>query len=176
MRLGYRKSYYFTHPHKLISELCSHVKWAWQRVVRGWDDTVTWDLDRYLCFMMPQWLDRLASVPYLGCPKRLEVEGLSSEENAQRWKDMIHQMADGFRAGANCADTPIYREAVQEYEKRYGEPPPCSVEAPERVARWDALCAELRVKERDKAWQEEQLARFKAGWELMGEHFFSLWD
>ena len=174
MRLTYRKSYYLTHPHKLGSELCSHVKWAWQRVVRGWDDTVTWDLDCYLCYMMPQWLDRLAAVPYLGCPDRLAEQGLSFEENAQRWKDMIRQMADGFRAGADLGDAPIYKEALQEYEKRYGKR--TFEQAFGEDPRWDALCAELRVEERDTVLREQQHARFKAGWQLMGENFFSLCD
>ena len=37
----------------------SEIKWAWQRVFRGWDDRVIWGINYYLCEMMPVWLGEL---------------------------------------------------------------------------------------------------------------------
>ena len=152
-------------------------KYIWQRIVRGWDDTVIWGIDHHLIAMLPQWLDCMAENKHLGCPDYLMDNDRPDEENFQRWKDMLHQMADGFRAVDVLANhgSPIYEEAEQEYVKRYGEPHTLE-KVFEGDSRWDALCADLRVNERDKMWTEEQQARFKAGWKLMGEHFFSLWD
>ena len=152
-------------------------KYIWQRIVRRWDDPVIWGIDHHLIAMLPQWLDRMTGSKHLGCPGYLMDKDRPDDENFQRWKDMLRQMADGFRAAEALANhgSPIHEEAEQEYVKRYGEPYTLE-KVFEGDSRWDALCAELRVSKRDKVWHKEQQARFKAGWKLMGEHFFSLWD
>jgi len=168
---------------KLATQLASKLKdydepkYIWQRIVRRWDDPVIWSIHDHLIEMVPQWLDRMAEKKHLGCPGYLLDKERPDEENYQRWKDMLRQMADGFRAADALANhcSPILKEAEQEYVKRFGEPHTLE-KVFEGDSRWDALCAELRVNQRDKAWHKEQQARFKAGWKLMGEHFFSLWD
>lgn len=38
---------------------CREVKWAWQRVFRGWDDRVIWSIDWYLAENIPVWVRAL---------------------------------------------------------------------------------------------------------------------
>jgi hypothetical protein len=56
---GYRTSYVLLRPHKLIEEIALRIKWAYQRVYRGWDDTAVWSVDIWLSEMMPDILSAL---------------------------------------------------------------------------------------------------------------------
>lgn len=65
------------------------IKWAWQRVFRGWDDTVVWSIDMHLNVMLPQWL-RVLRDNGMGVPC-----GMSETE----WHDILNRMIAGFEAG-----------------------------------------------------------------------------
>ena len=44
---GYNVYYLLLHPWEIIEEWIRQVKWAWQRVFRGWDDQATFSSDYY---------------------------------------------------------------------------------------------------------------------------------
>jgi len=65
------------------------VKWAWQRVFRGWDDTACWSIDEHLSILLPKVIRKLRD----GCDSY--PLGL---KNLKEWKVILGQMADGFEA------------------------------------------------------------------------------
>jgi len=40
---------------------CNEVKWAWQRLYRGWDDRATWSADYYFARQISEILDAIKS-------------------------------------------------------------------------------------------------------------------
>jgi len=83
---GYTPSYILLRPWKLLEELFRHLKWAWQRVYRGWDDTVVWSIDYYLAQYMPIWLRKLKE------DKKGIPIGMSEEE----WDIVLYKITTGF--------------------------------------------------------------------------------
>jgi hypothetical protein len=86
------------------------IKWAWQRVFRGWDDTVTWNIDMHLNEVLPQWLrvlrDEGTGFPvcmydhadWLRIVEGAKPEG-STERASGRWRYILSRMIAGFEAG-----------------------------------------------------------------------------
>jgi hypothetical protein len=92
-------------PKQWLREL----RWAWQRVTRGWDDTVTWSIDMHLNEMLPQWL-RILRDYGLGAPgcmidpedwddEKCKYKPGALERAEARWHDILTRMIDGFEAG-----------------------------------------------------------------------------
>lgn len=90
-----------------ISDLFYEVKWAWQRVFRGWDDTAVWSVDHWLDEIMPDILNTLKLEKY-GTPNsiftkdEMDEDGNVSEENHKkahdRWNKELDKMIAGFLA------------------------------------------------------------------------------
>jgi len=111
-------SYHPFHEHIYHTwlDLTNPIKWAWQRLTRGWDDRVIWSIDYYLAEMMPVWLRKLAKDKQ-GIPASMFgdnwIEPTSDEDEAaeQRWNGILHEMIDGFEAAKRIID----------YDKRDGD-------------------------------------------------------
>jgi hypothetical protein len=56
---GYRAYYALLRPWKILRYIKYEIKYAWQRVFRGWDDKATWNLNYYLANIIPQILKEL---------------------------------------------------------------------------------------------------------------------
>ena len=52
-RYSHRPSLYLKEPDKLFHDIRRNAKWAWQRLTRGWDDTMTWDVAVTLSELVP---------------------------------------------------------------------------------------------------------------------------
>ena len=50
---GYRITYALTHPWKIFEKYLREIKYAWQRIFKGWDNRVIWSIDFYLAKMIP---------------------------------------------------------------------------------------------------------------------------
>ena len=68
-----------THPHKMIHRTFREIRWAWQRVVRGWDDTVWWSLDSYLCPIIIHTLTKLKE----------DGNGYPSDTTLEKWEEVL---------------------------------------------------------------------------------------
>jgi hypothetical protein len=146
----YRPSYLITHPWVWIDNAWDEVRYAWQRVFRGWDDTVCWSIDGYLADMIPQWMRRMQKVAHgwtmdLYTDEEIEIisnGGQVSEEREkalfQEWKNILEEIAVGFEA---------YRETDEN----------------EYTSIW-------------YKGQEERLAKFEKGFDLFRKYFRNLWD
>lgn len=104
---GYHPYHILTHPWILIGEARSQIKWAWQRVFRGWDDRVTWSIDSYLSQHIPDWMEKLKKDKF-GVPSMMfqdgdyvgdnwEIPDEVFEKRAREYDRILDQIALGFR-------------------------------------------------------------------------------
>ena len=182
----YRPRYYLTHPWILFDELYLEIKWAWQRIFRGWDDRVIWGLDSYLCEYMPVWLRKLKKKQ--GCPLEMYSDPYKTsysdeefKEAQKRWHNLLEEIAEGFEAGKHYIedDFPAWKQLQDEEEKRFSKDKNYgSVEYllwSVNDSRREELRKELHFrenldKERDKAYK-----KFMRALNLFSHYFFSLW-
>lgn len=104
---GYRASYSLTHPWVIVEHVRLEIKWAWQRVFRGWDDRVVWSIDCHLAKNIPHWINSLKN-DKCGIPVSIYEEGdfdenwstsKESDERAKKKYDLIlDQISEGFES------------------------------------------------------------------------------
>lgn len=103
----YKVVYLLTHLNIFIEEIYLRIKWAWQRVFRGYDDRTIWSLDHYLANMIPIWMKALKDsdrcVPFsMFINLEKDDRGNPTEESFEigrnRWKEILMNIADGFAA------------------------------------------------------------------------------
>ena len=106
----YNSYYIITHPWKILDEWMSQLKWAWQRVFRGWDDRAVWSIDYYLSNLIPQLVKKLKE-DGVGIPAKM-FEGFPHDENGnygggvsdmamQKWHDILDCIIVGFEIYKN---------------------------------------------------------------------------
>lgn len=103
---GYNWKYLIFHPWVIVKEIFYEIKYAWQRVFRGWDDRAIWSIDYYLAELIPQLVLRLKEVTH-GVPFAMFEEDDWDEEEfsykdgrmeiaSKRWDKVLEEIADGF--------------------------------------------------------------------------------
>ena len=123
----YRAQYILLRPWKIVEEICDRIKWAWQRVFRGWDDRVVWSIDHYLTEMIPVWLTKLkedkTGVPVM-CFEESDLNDVSGCNNAamdraeQKYDNILDQIIEGFQTYQKMEDDCIWKNNP-EYEELY---------------------------------------------------------
>jgi hypothetical protein len=109
---GYNAYYLLFHPWEILLEWKRQIKYAWQRVFRGWDDRVAWDIGYYISKMLPLWLEQLRNnkhgIPmemFDGLPYEDEINYTHSEESwkiaTERWNGVLDEIISGFNAYKN---------------------------------------------------------------------------
>ena len=84
----------------------SNLKWAWQRLSRGWDNRAIWSIDVYLAELIPQLVRRLKEVTH-GVPGSMfEPEDWDAKANiwkdgkveaaTAKWNAILDEIAEGF--------------------------------------------------------------------------------
>jgi hypothetical protein len=63
---GYSPFYAFTHPHKIIEFYMDEIRYAYQRVYRGWDDRATWGIGYWMNDIIPDILKQCLDNTYGG--------------------------------------------------------------------------------------------------------------
>jgi hypothetical protein len=105
---GYNKKYLLTHPNEFIKEVYLNIKYACQRVVRGWDDRVIWSIDYYLATMIPIWLTKLKNNK-MGVPTEMFEKSDYLDENynisektlelrEKQYNEILDKIIEGFNA------------------------------------------------------------------------------
>lgn len=192
-------STYTIKPWKLLFELYLNLKYAWQRVVRGWDDSVCWDIHNHLSEFMPQWIAEIkkvnrgypAHIAYDDCDEECRSNVFMSShamvgENEQddpllkRWHQILDEISDGFTAAHHIAGHhyPADDELFEEFHRRY--PNEDFLLFGDKGARinpkWEELEKELNTDEKIKKQEAEARERFNRGMDLFRKHYFDLWD
>ena len=84
----------------------SNIVWAWQRMVRGWDDRAIWSIDVYLSDQIPQLVRRLKEIAH-GTPTQMFEDSDWDEEGnyytdeamkraSAKWDAILDEIAEGF--------------------------------------------------------------------------------
>lgn len=84
--------------------MINKIKWAYQRVVRGYDDRIFWDFEEYLDYIVP--------ALKLFCEEELETEHIKlNKEREQTFKKMLKLINDyynmdtkGYYSNNNASD------------------------------------------------------------------------
>lgn len=105
---SYNAFYAIAHPWVMIKDGLREIKWAWQRVFRGWDDRVTWSIDTYLAEMIPQWMKRLRETKQ-GTP------GLLFGDN--NWNKTKYEFFIGAHETADMKYNAILKIIIDGFEK-----------------------------------------------------------
>lgn len=105
---GYRSSYILLRPHIIIREALREIKFAWQRVFRGWDDRVTWSVDYWLDEIMPDIITKLKN-DKIGVPAKYlpNLENVSKEEletAREKFYADLDIIINGFLAAKKISD------------------------------------------------------------------------
>ena len=115
--LVYANHYYFTHPWVWLGDVLDNVRWAWQRVFKGYDERVAWSIDWHLVEVMPLWLDELIDgVKKMGGTPMDFVDLYDNEEQAETaWIETLEEIRNGFLAGADVLN--LEWDNVEEYNE-----------------------------------------------------------
>lgn len=128
----YLKIYrFFLHIVEFPEDSCRQIKWAYQRVVRGWDDRACWSIDHYLCkIMIPilkQYKKGLHGYPALVMKNsdKLDKHGNPTEETDElcekRWKEIIDGLIDMFEVAKNVNDKHWFVQDSKTYSKKLSD-------------------------------------------------------
>lgn len=156
-------------------ELLKQLRWAWQRLTRGWDDRVIWSIMDYLARLLPVWLECLKEEKR-GVPGSLCPEGRDVEEASIIWDGIFDKMIAGFVAARRLLenDFPPWDEWHKAMSGQDGK----------RLVSWheedreqiNQIEKELDFWPRLRQQEDEALKQFEEGMDLFKEHFFDLWD
>ena len=177
----YTRYHYVRHPIMFLEETFRLLRYAWQRVFRGWDDRVLWAIDSHLNQYMPIWLREFAkvtkSIPFLDEPgspmghmvARDEDENIGDEE--ERWQEYLKIMAEGFECARLLEENelPIYNEAHAILEKEDND-------FLSSVDRFSEIVDELGGQERVKSERHDLQVHFDNGFRYFKKYYFDLWS
>ena len=149
------KSFFGCAPHHsffrpwIAVEYCyREIRWAWQRVFRGWDDRVTWGIDSYLAEILPQWIAMLKKykqgIPFDMFPEEYlmqnDVDKKIEKEASEKFDAILDKISLGFKSYMTLTNL--------DYD----------------------------FKNKDKKEEKALTQNFDEGFDLFKKHFGSLWD
>ena len=83
-----------------------NLKWAWQRLFRGWDDRAVWSIDVHLANVIPQMVRQLKKVTHVVPSEMFEEGDWDEKENyykdeamevaTAKWDAILDEIAEGF--------------------------------------------------------------------------------
>jgi len=108
---GYSTYYNLTHPWEVAKECRRQVKWAWQRVFRGWDDRAAWNADGYFAKQISEIIgyfsEHKQSNPMVIYPEDYDVSGENESldiEMSEKWKNILKEISEGFSLYEEACD------------------------------------------------------------------------
>lgn len=154
------------------------IKFGYQRLFRGWDDRVLWNVDAYLAQMIPIWLTELKkqeACPVLLSSDKPETETYDDTDwaaNKEEWDAIVDKIVLGFEAANKLieGDSPAWDSFFVEYTKRYGN---YDFNAHEKQ---NELLEELGTLKEHIEEEKKLLVLFNDGMELFRKYFFNFWS
>jgi hypothetical protein len=170
---GYSPSYYCKHPAAFIIGFYDSLKYAYQRLMRGWDENAAFSLCDYLGHLIPQLTRELIRTNH-GCPAEI-IDELSSgsgetrmvkDEAVRKWLNILEEIAVGFEAVARIDEPPDWYLAERGM--------PSLGDFLSKKSRSSVSVAEYQSVILD--WNQEQYKKFHRGMYLFHRYYFDLWD
>jgi hypothetical protein len=100
---NYNAWHTITHPWIIIRYLLLEIKYAWQRVFRGYDDKVSWSFDYYLAKLVPPIIKEIkehSGTPVNFYSEDYDFDLVQSEEEEKRaheeFVNTLDQIIEGF--------------------------------------------------------------------------------
>jgi hypothetical protein len=175
--------YLHNEPLTFFKDLWRNIKYAWQRVFRGWDDTVTWSVDYWLNNIMPDILRKLKAdkhgIPGEMFPDQMNITKEDDIAAEIKWNAIMDDMIAGFEAARELSEiSPAWDELMDEFDKRYSEEDKLAWMTNNETYRekWNALEEELDFRAKDQKWTNDLEAKFHKGMLLFHRYYFNLWD
>lgn len=140
---------------KIPEELYYWLKYSIQRAFRGYADCDVWNVDGYLCEIMPSMIKQLKEKTH-GYPSHLS----SPEE----WETILNKIILGFEAGKKLINTDNW--ALNEE---------CKITTSSNKVDFTNPWTKEQI-EHFKNLDRIDSKNFDEGMKLFAEHFFSLWD
>ena len=107
--MGELSWWYMTHrnPIETFKEIKRVIKYGYQRLTRGWDDSWWWGIDHMLVEFMPEWLDQMIKH---GMSTPIDME-------ESEWNSILTEIKEGFLAGKQIInhDFPSHNELFDAY-------------------------------------------------------------
>ena len=83
-------NYKWYYIHKNLGDLYRNIKYFWQRGKRGYSDCDCWNIEYFLCDIMPEMIKQLRETT---CSYPNKLSGL------KEWKKILKEMEEAFRIG-----------------------------------------------------------------------------
>lgn len=104
---GYNLGYTLTHPFEIIRCSLKDIKYAWQRVTKGWDYSQTWSIDynysKILGELILEFKQVNNAIPFSIIDQVCEnyqfgddINKNKEDEARKLWDNVLQEMADGF--------------------------------------------------------------------------------
>ena len=98
----------------------SEIKWAWQRVFRGFDDRVYWGLYNHLEWIIPK-VVRWMKKNHHGCPSNLYDKTRKGNE-CWKWTEILEKIAKGFESAEKIDNKFLFKgKRFEKLNKQYKE-------------------------------------------------------
>jgi hypothetical protein len=124
--LGYAPHYSLTHPWKSAELGIDQIRYAWQRVFKGYDERVVWGIDYYLTENIPIWLKELkknnigVSMQYFDSndwnEEKSDFNDDAMEKALIKQNEVLDKIIEGFEAQKRIEDEALWKNDP-EYEE-----------------------------------------------------------
>ena len=148
---------FFLIPRK-INDWKYEIKWAWQRIFRGYDDTTVWNLHSQISIYLPKILRDLKKIHH-GCPSELFDNKAKKNKECHKWENVLEKMANGFDAARKLDEN--------EYMKKI------TLKKPRKDMFGEDSYTDYKY---DKKHYNRLYKEFEEGIELFKRWYFNLWD
>jgi hypothetical protein len=123
----YSPYYTLFHPWVVFSYWYRNIRWAWQRVFRGWDDRISWSVDYYLAKNLPLWIKQLKEDGH-GIPTVMWEDSDFDKNNnyattpesdkkaEEKWDNILDQIILGFETYQQMQDEVIWENNPKYFE------------------------------------------------------------
>ena len=130
---GWKPLYAIMHPWLIIEKWNLEIKWASQRVFRGYDDRVIWSIDWYIANNLPKWLLKLKKNK-IGVPTSMfeeeyysksydDLDDVHMQQAHDKFDAILDQIIKGFQDYEKMNqvryDSPKYKELKESFDNGF---------------------------------------------------------
>lgn len=139
---------------RTLDDIKYEIKWAWQRIFRGYDDRTVWSLKSDIYNHLPKIIRSLEETAH-GYPanpfnKKNEINSL------KQWKEILEKIAKGFDAAKRLDNLEYMIKSKEKYTEGFFK------------GSFKSIPDKLKFK--------KDLKEFDEGMKLFHKYFFNLWD
>ena len=162
-------------PFDFAKQLKRELKWAWQRVKRGYDDQIFWSFDHYLDQLIIkdlQWMLKNRN----GSPV---LEGWTEDDCHEKWTEILKEMLHYFKQSTEqyCSEVNEYEDLV-DFDSYFVPSKDGGRYSTMHYKDISTEAEEIRDKYhmRSKEIDEYRAANHKKAMDMLSKYYRHLWD